>query len=54
MPGVVTLAWPPLPSRRAMRQLRHLRKDLKVLLWLEAGALWLEETDASGWPWIGG
>ena len=32
MPGVVTLAWSPLLSRRAMRQLRHPLKDLKVLL----------------------
>ena len=44
MPGVVTLAWPPLPPGRAMRQLRHLLKDLKALLGLEGGALWLEET----------
>lgn len=31
MPGVVTLEWPPLPSGRALRQLRHL-EALKALL----------------------
>ena len=32
MLGVVTLEWPLLLSRRAMWQLRHPLKDLKVLL----------------------